>query len=312
MTRGMQDAEEQRILIVDDARENVRILSAILKDTAKLSFALGGQDALAKVHSAPIDLILLDIEMPDLDGYAVLRALKSNPETAAVPVIFVTGRSSEENEAEGLRLGAIDYITKPYNPAIVLARVRNQLLLRSYARNLEALNAELERLATSDPLTGIANRRAFRDRANAEIRRLGRYGGTDVLMMLDIDHFKRVNDTHGHDAGDEVLRQFTARVSGCLRATDLFGRLGGEEFGILALESDMQSGAVLANRLLQAVRGSPVPWNGQEIAMTVSVGLSEVRGAETSIDALIARADEALYRAKRSGRNRVDFATSGD
>lgn len=300
------DISASRILIVDDARENVRILAAILKDVASVSFSLGGQDALAKAEATLPDLILLDIEMPDMNGHEVIIRLKADPRTAPIPVIFVTSHADVEDEEAGLRLGAIDYITKPFNPSIVRARVRNQIMLRAYAKQLEDLNAELERLATTDSLTGLANRRAFRERITLELRRLDRYGGEACLMMMDLDHFKSVNDSYGHDAGDAVLREVSTRVSDQLRETDTFGRLGGEEFAVLAAGTSVDQGERLAERLLKSVRERPVIWNGLEIPVTTSIGITALRAGDGSIDAALARADQALYASKNAGRDRVE------
>ena len=298
--------DKPRVLIVDDARENVRILANILKDDASLAFSLDGRDALEKTASIKPDLILLDIEMPDMDGYEVLKRIKAEPQLASIPVIFVTSHASAQNEEEGLRLGAIDYITKPFNPSIVKARVRNQLLLRAYAKNLEELNVELERLATTDALTGIPNRRAFQERANREILRIDRYGGSACLMMLDIDHFKQVNDTYGHDAGDEVLRIFASRIDHRLRETDILGRLGGEEFAVFSLEVGIDAGSHLADRLLQDIRSTPITWQNHVIPVTSSIGVTLLKEGERSLDEALARADKALYRAKKNGRDRVE------
>ena len=300
------DVSTSRILIVDDARENIRILATILKEVASVSFSLGGHDALDKAGATLPDLILLDIEMPDMNGHEVITRLKDDPRTAPIPVIFVTSHANVEDEEAGLRLGAIDYITKPFNPSIVRARVSNQLMLRAYAKQLEDLNAELERLATTDSLTGLANRRAFRERITLELRRLDRYGGEACLMMMDLDHFKSVNDSYGHDAGDAVLRTVSERVAGQLRETDTFGRLGGEEFAVLAAGTSVEQGERLAGRLLRSVREAPVVWNGFEIPVTTSIGITALRAGDGSIDAALARADQALYASKDAGRDRVE------
>ncbi|WP_420566103.1 diguanylate cyclase [Thalassobaculum sp.] len=300
------DISASRVLIVDDARENVRILATILKDVASVSFSLGGHDALEKAKETRPDLMLLDIEMPDMNGHEVIIRLKADPTTAFIPVIFVTSHADVADEEAGLRLGAIDYITKPFNPSIVRARVRNQLMLRAYAKQLEDLNVELERLATTDSLTGLANRRAFRERMTQELRRLDRYGGEACLMMMDLDHFKTVNDSYGHDAGDAVLRAVSERVCGQLRETDTFGRLGGEEFAVLAAGTTVEQGARMAERLLRSVREAPVVWNGLSIPVTTSIGLTPLRAGDGSIDAALARADQALYASKNAGRDRVE------
>jgi diguanylate cyclase (GGDEF)-like protein len=301
------DTSTSRLLIVDDARENVRVLASILKDEAAVSFSLGGEDALAKASATLPDLILLDIEMPDMDGHEVIRRLKADPRTAPIPVIFVTSHSDAADEEEGLRLGAIDYITKPYNPAIVRVRVRNQLMIRAYAKQLESFNAELERLAATDPLTGIANRRAFRERATAELRRIDRYGGEACLLMMDLDHFKQINDSYGHDAGDAVLLAVVERVRTHLRETDVFGRLGGEEFAILATQTALAYGTQVAERIVALIRDEPVRWNGLEIPVTTSIGMTALGEGDGSIDAALARADEALYSSKDGGRDQVQI-----
>ena len=300
------DISTSRVLIVDDAPENVRILASILKDVASVSFALGGQDALAKAGATLPDLILLDIEMPDMNGHEVIMRIKEDRRTAPIPVIFVTSHADVEDEEAGLKLGAIDYITKPFNPSLVRARVSNQLMLRAYAKRLETLNIELERLATTDSLTGLANRRAFRERMTQELRRLDRYGGEACLMMMDLDHFKTVNDSYGHDAGDAVLRAVAQRVVGQLRDTDTFGRLGGEEFAVLATGTSVDQGALVAERLLRSIRDEPVVWNGLQIPVTTSIGMTALRSEDRSIDTALARADKALYASKDGGRNRVE------
>lgn len=300
------DISASRILIVDDARENVRVLASILRDEASVSFSLSGEDALMKAETTLPDLILLDIEMPGMDGHEVIKRLKSSPRTALIPVIFVTSHAEAEDEEVGLRLGAIDYITKPYNPSIVRARVRNQLMLRAYARQLEDLNSELVRLATTDPLTGILNRRAFRERATLELRRIDRYGGEACLLMMDLDHFKMVNDSYGHDAGDAVLCVAAQRVSEQLRETDVFGRLGGEEFAVLVTDTTVDLGEVVAGRLLSTLRDEPVSWNGLEIAITMSIGATALQPGDGTLDVALARADQALYASKGAGRDRVE------
>ncbi len=173
---------------------------------------------------------------------------------------------------------------------------------------LARLNADLERLATTDPLTGVPNRRALMERGTAELVRLRRYGGKCAFVALDIDHFKRVNDTHGHAAGDAVLVEFARRVRACLRESDMFGRVGGEEFAVVAPNTDAEGARLLADRLLEFVRATPIVWEGRAIAVTTSVGIAMLDPADADLAAAQSRADEALYRAKHAGRNRYEFA----
>ncbi|MEI9987137.1 MAG: response regulator [Aliidongia sp.] len=172
------------------------MLRNLLQDEARVLFATSGGDALASARSQEPDLILLDVMMPDMDGYEVCRALKADPATRDVPVIFVTGLADSTDETRGLEVGAIDYITKPFVPAVVRMRVRNHLALRRVTNELHILNAELLRLARTDPLTGVSNRRHFIEQLIEESARMRRYRRPSTLFMLDLDHFKRLNDSY--------------------------------------------------------------------------------------------------------------------
>ncbi|MFN3614881.1 MAG: diguanylate cyclase, partial [Rubrimonas sp.] len=301
------DEAPPRILVVDDAPENIRFVARILGQVdAEVSFAVGGVAGLERARTQMPDLILLDVEMPDMSGYDVIRALKDARETRHVPVIFLTGRSTEADEASGLELGAIDYVTKPFNASVVVARVRNQLRIVEYARKLHALNAELERRATTDPLTGLPNRRAFYEMAERELIRLRRFGEQMAVLMFDVDHFKKVNDTHGHDAGDVVLRVVAERLAAVIRKTDFLARLGGEEFVVLMPKTDMEGARVVAARLLSGVRGEPIRIsNDVALTVTATLGVSLARAEDVGIDDALKRADLALYEGKAAGRNRV-------
>jgi two-component system, cell cycle response regulator len=277
----------------------------VLKRVADVSYALSGADGLRLARGLGPDLILLDIEMPGMSGLDAIRALKAEPATTAIPVIFLTWRSGDADEASGLELGAIDYIAKPFNAAIMTARVRNQLQLVSYAKQLQALNEELERRATTDALTGLPNRRAFMETAAREAARFRRFGDPMGLLMIDIDHFKSINDTHGHDIGDIVLREVARRLAGLLRDTDTIGRLGGEEFAVILPRTDAEGARAVADRLLHALRGRPIPSDAGPIPVTATIGLSMLDPVETAIDAALKRADVALYDGKRGGRDRV-------
>ncbi|MEQ8331898.1 diguanylate cyclase [Nisaea sp.] len=299
------DSPEFAILVVDDAPENVMLLSLILKDLGTVSAALSGREAIDKALESPPDLILLDIQMPDLDGYEVIRALKDDPRTENVPVIFVTGLSDAGDEEKGLKLGAIDYITKPYKPAVVTARVRNHLRLREYAMRLELLNGELERLATTDALTSAFNRRYFMSRLEDEFKRVRRYKHPSSLLMIDVDHFKRINDGYGHDVGDVVLVQLVKVLENALRDLDTVARIGGEEFAILLPETGTKEALVSADRLLNAVRAIRVPVAGKELSFTISIGCTQLDADCETIEDLLKVVDIALYEAKDSGRDKV-------
>jgi len=301
------DSPEFSILVVDDAPENVMLLSLILKDLGKVSSALSGREAIDKALENPPDLILLDIQMPELDGYDVIRALKEDPKTENVPVIFVTGLSDDGDEEKGLKLGAIDYITKPYKPAVVTARVRNHLRLREYAMRLEQLNEELERLATTDALTSAYNRRYFMSKLEEEVKRVRRYKRPSSLMMIDVDHFKKINDTFGHDVGDHVLIALVKLLEDKVRQLDTVARIGGEEFAILMPETSEKDALILVNRLLDAARAAAITVADDTVRFTISVGCTEFDADTLDGEGILKMADMALYDAKRSGRDQVVF-----
>ncbi|MBO6562118.1 MAG: diguanylate cyclase [Nisaea sp.] len=299
------NSNDFKILVVDDAPENVMLLGLILKDQGTVTTATSGRQAIDIALENQPDLILLDIQMPDLDGYDVIRVLKEDDRTKNVPVIFVTGLSDESDEEKGLELGAIDYITKPYKPAVVLARVRNHLRLREYALRLEQLNEKLELLATTDPLTSAHNRRYFMSKLQDELERVARYNRPSSVLMLDIDHFKSINDTYGHDVGDAVLVELVKVLGEKVRHLDTVARLGGEEFAILLPETNEAAAKVSAVRLLDAVRAITVDAAGKTLKFTVSIGCAEFDGECGGVENILKSADLALYEAKHSGRDRV-------
>lgn len=299
------DKSDFSILVVDDAPENVMLLGLILEKQGTVTTALSGREAIDIALDKQPDLILLDIQMPELDGYDVIKALKADTRTENIPVIFVTGLAEEGDEERGLEFGAIDYITKPYKPAVVIARVRNHLRLREYALRLEQLNEELERLATTDPLTSAYNRRFFMGKLEEELQRIGRYGRSSSLLMLDIDHFKSINDTYGHDAGDIVLIEMVRVLERHVRHLDTVARLGGEEFAILLPEANEEDAKGSAERLLQAVRDMTVDAGGTTISFTVSIGCTKFDSKSPDVESILKAADLALYDAKHGGRNQV-------
>lgn len=301
----IRPVQKQSILIVDDASENLLILSNLLADEGDIITTESGEQAIELARSQLPDLILLDVSMPGMDGYEVCGALKADVATRDIPVIFVTAHSDEGEEEKGLSLGAIDYIIKPYSPLIVLARVRNHLQLQKANRALKAANEELTRLATTDFLTGVWNRRHFLELGRAEVARLRRNGRSFGTVMLDVDHFKSVNDTYGHDAGDEVLKTLAQACVDRLRTVDVVGRLGGEEFAMILPETDPAGAKLTVERLRQDLSSLSVDTDSGEINFTVSIGLTSVIDPDDTIEHALKRADEALYEAKGSGRNKT-------
>lgn len=294
-------ATQGRILIVDDAMENIQILHGALQGEHDVLFAMDGAKALHMARHQLPDVILLDAMMPDMDGYAVLQALRGSSVTRDIPIIFVTALKTPEDETRALDAGAADFITKPVNAAVVRARVRTQLTVK---RQSDALR----QLTLTDGLTGVANRRSFDDTLANEWRRCARAQAPMALIMVDIDEFKNYNDAYGHQAGDACLRQ----VAGAMRRSagrpqDLVARYGGEEFVILLPQQDLRGAEGVAQRLLDEVSMLSIPHARSNVApwVSVSMGLASVVPRDTDEPAqLIQRADSLLYRAKQEGRNR--------
>lgn len=302
---------EQTILIVDDSTSNVKILAALLSSQGRIIFALNGPKALEMVAKEQPDLILLDVMMPEMSGYDICRILKSDPKTEDIPVIFVTALSEEDEEEEGLNLGAIDYIIKPFKPAIIQARIANILKLQDTTYELRQANIELTRLATTDPLTGAANRRHFLESAHGETLRAQRTGQPLGVVMADIDHFKSINDTYGHDIGDIALIETVNVLQEGLRQSDLLGRFGGEEFALYLPETDKEGTLLLANRLKDAIQTISIDTPKGPLTFTCSLGVHLIDQGGESIEEALKKADEALYRSKKEGRNRVTLYADG-
>jgi len=297
------------ILIVDDDPGAVQVLACMLGDLGEVFVATDGQEALCLTASQHPDLVLLDADMPGLNGFVVCAALKADPDLADIPVVFVTAHQSADCEVSGFDVGAADYITKPVVAELVRARVRTQL-------KIKRLSDELRRLATEDPLTGLANRRRFDALIRRELALAQRSGQPLALMMVDIDQFKAYNDHYGHPAGDGCLRAVAGAVArACQRPTDLVARIGGEEFAVLLAQTSLTAAATVAGRILDAVAALDLPHHGigarARVSVSVGVGVVSLAGAAAvpdlarTMDTLLASADASLYEAKRSGRNRA-------
>ena len=304
-TTGLDD-DRKTLLIVDDVPANVKMLANYLKDEYIIQVAGRGEKALGIAQgSHPPDLILLDIMMPDMDGYTVCRELKNNPATQQIPVIFVSALSEAVEEEQGLNLGAVDYITKPFHLPIVRARIRNQMSLKSKTDMLEEMS-------NIDGLTQIANRRYFDQMLVKEGSRLARNGLPMSVLMIDIDYFKPYNDNYGHGRGDECLVRVAAAMNKAIsRPGDLLARYGGEEFVAILPETDANRVLAVAQRLCDAVRKLQIPHDYSPIAdhVTISVGCAgRVLHDVSEAVMLLEQADQALYEAKRRGRNRAVVA----
>ncbi len=289
------------ILVVDDMTTTLLLIHDLLKDTYEVKIAKSGTKALEILESPnDIDLILLDIEMPDINGYDVCKRIKNNETIKNIPIIFITGRTSQEDEEYGLNLGAIDYITKPFNKAIVKLRIKNYL-------DLKIKNDMLEKLSMYDGLTNIRNRRFFDETFEKTFSEIKRDKKSLAVLMIDIDFFKPYNDNYGHGQGDETLRKVAKALEKTIkRASDFVARYGGEEFVILLKDIKKDGVEAVANNLLNAVRELKITHEFSKIEnyVTVSIGVSYYNSSSdiTKLELLL-KADETLYNVKNSGRN---------
>ena len=289
------------ILVVDDMTTTLLLIHDLLKDTYEVKIAKSGTKALEILESPnDIDLILLDIEMPDINGYDVCKRIKNNETIKNIPIIFITGRTSQEDEEYGLNLGAIDYITKPFNKAIVKLRIKNYL-------DLKIKNDMLEKLSMYDGLTNIRNRRFFDETFEKTFNEIKRDKKSLAVLMIDIDFFKPYNDNYGHGQGDETLRKVAKALEKTIkRPTDFVARYGGEEFVILLKDINKNGVEAVANNLLNAIRELKITHEFSKIEnyVTISIGASFYNSnSDVTKLELLLKADETLYNVKNSGRN---------
>ena len=298
--------DRPKILIVDDVPANIQVLAQILKSENDVYFATNGEDALRIAMTKSPDLILLDVLMPDMDGYEVCKRLKDEEQTHDIPIIFVTAKGETEDETNGFRVGAVDYIVKPVSTPIVKARVHTHV-------ELKRQREKLKNLSLIDGLTGIANRRRFDEELGREWRRCRREKAAMALIMLDIDHFKVYNDTEGHLAGDESLRRVaTILADRVRRPSDLIARYGGEEFVCILPNTDNNGAVKLAETLREGVYGLNIPHKASPLCdrVTISLGIGVVvPSREMSRESFVKFCDDQLYKAKKNGRNRVECET---
>ncbi|NOQ16187.1 MAG: EAL domain-containing protein [Methyloprofundus sp.] len=294
------------ILVVDDSRVNQEVLVTLLSHDYHVKVAGNGMRAIEIAQQFPIpSLILLDIHMPEMDGYEVCRQLQENVLTEDIAIIFVTSLSNQESEAYGLKLGAVDYISKPISPEITLLRVRNQILLKQH-------EDELKSLAHYDGLTGIPNRMLLQDRLKLALAASARSGRKGALLFIDMDNFKVLNDTLGHDMGDLLLQQVALRLESCMREGDTVARLGGDEFVVMLedlseqLDNAATQAEVIGKKILSSLN-EPYQLTQHKFNSTPSIGITLICGHDISMTELLKQADIAMYQAKASGRNTMKF-----
>lgn len=286
----------ETILIVDDTETNIDILLELL-DEYDVVVATDGPSALEITHNETINLILLDIMMPGMDGYEVCTNLKADQKTKDIPVIFITAKTDEESIEKAYDVGGIDYVTKPFKPKELLARVKTQLDIRTLIENLHYI-------ANHDQMTGIYNRRKFFELA----QKMFASPKPLYCAMMDIDKFKNINDTFGHPVGDTVIKTITAKISSLIKENHIFGRLGGEEFAIVYQGETLEDVRNNIELIRKEVAALEIKTEDEEvIKTTISIGLSERVPGTRNIDHLLKEADDRLYEAKNSGRNKTIF-----
>ncbi len=307
-TTSEKRTRDGRILVVDDSPDNVEIVTTRLRFVGYHVESAGhGEEALGKVRADPPDLILLDVMLPGMDGYEVARKVKNDGDLPFIPIILVTARDSTQDKVAGLDAGADDYLTKPVNFPELEARVRSMLRIKRLQDELEEKNRELEQLSISDGLTGLFNHRHIHEELHAEFERAQRSRDPLAVAMFDLDRFKQVNDTYGHQSGDAVLKALSGILGETAREIDKLGRYGGEEFIAILPDTDIEAAETFADRVRKGVEEYHFDVGAAEpLCMTISAGVAAYPHPHVSeAKDLVERADVALYAAKRRGRNRV-------
>ncbi|SKB14978.1 putative signal transduction response regulator containing a CheY-like receiver domain and a GGDEF domain [Planktothrix sp. PCC 11201] len=296
--------EDFCILIVDDITNNLKLVGKILDDVGyNTTFATSGFQALNRLKDNKIDLILLDLMMPEMDGLEVCQFIKNDPKLQEIPIIFLTASYEEEKLIRAFELGAVDYITKPFIKNELLARVKTHLTLKQTTDNLKIALLKLQQLSQLDPLTQILNRRSFFEYIENQFNLAIQNKSLFSLLILDLDHFKQINDNYGHLTGDQILINFTLAIQNYLRASDYFGRYGGEEFVILLPETDQADALKIAQDICDLIAHLSIPTEKGNLHITVSIGVAVFRSQDTRIEDIFDRADQCLYQAKALGRN---------
>lgn len=302
------DTVPARIFIIDDVVDNLEILGDLLTFHGyQVETAQGGEQAFKRLQVFRPDLILLDVVMPGMDGFEVCEKLKAEESTSDIPIIFVSSMTDLGSKVKGFEVGAVDYVNKPFQKAEILMRVNTHLTIKRLYRHLEEQNLRLEHLANTDPMTELYNRRYFFRVAEGEFAKAIEAGFPTSVTLIDLDFFKRVNDTYGHLVGDRILIHVAHQIRACCRKQDVLARYGGEEFVLLHPNTGQKDAYELAETIRKTVQETPYDHDTESITVTLSAGVVEMQECEdcSRLDDLLSRADRALYRAKQTGRNRV-------
>jgi len=302
------------VLIIDDSDSVRELIIRTLRDVSlfdQYREARDGIDGIKSLITAKADLIICDLEMPRMDGFKFLNLVNSREDLKGIPIIMLTGREDRDLKIKGLEQGACDYVTKPFDAGELVARVKVQMKIKSLQDELKRSNELLKELSNTDPLTHLYNRRYLTKILNSEIYRAKRHMECISFLMMDIDNFKKVNDTYGHQNGDMVLSAIAQVIQSGRRSYDIAARYGGEEFVLVLPGASLAGGVKVAEHLRECVRAISFEPPMEGLNVTVSVGVASFPSAQVSdVDSLIRQADEALYRAKQNGRNRVDVMES--
>jgi two-component system cell cycle response regulator len=296
-----------RILVIDDRRASYERIGKALAGEHKVDIEVDPHEALFHAAEGDYDLLIVSLGFENFDGLRLCSQVRSLERTRNVPILVVVEAEDNARLLRGLEIGVNDYLVRPIDKNEMLARVRTQIRKRRYGARLRD-NVQLSmEMAITDPLTGLHNRRYMESHVTTLVEQALARGKPLALLVVDIDYFKAVNDVHGHDAGDDVLREFATRVKKSIRGIDLACRYGGEEFVIVMPETDMAVAAIVAERIRRRIAGEPFVIRDGSTALdiTISIGIAALSGVEDNAAAILKRADQALYRAKRDGRNRV-------
>jgi len=306
------DCHPHPILLAEDDLVSRRLCQKILaREGFAVTTVANGREAIELFRQRFFPIVLTDWQMPEMEGPELCQAIREENPDRYVFIVMLTSKGAKDDIISGLEAGADDYITKPAHPAELVARIRTGIRILELERSLKAAVEEIHQMSITDPLTGIYNRGYINERLPQEIRRAQRFGRDLTLVLCDIDHFKRVNDTYGHLAGDAVLKSFARSLAGSIRQqVDWLGRYGGEEFLIVLPETHLEGALVLTERIRRTLESTPIETSGKTIGITSSFGVacfSPGTGKEVfTPEALLQEADNLLYRAKSEGRNRIE------
>jgi diguanylate cyclase (GGDEF)-like protein len=305
-------ARDFKVLVADDSPIYRKLVEhALAEKQYAVLFAKSGREAIDLFSKHQPSLVITDWMMPDLSGIELCEHIRNHPRQTYTYLIILTGITEKNKLVKGLAAGADDYLTKPFHSDELLARVGVGRRIVELHRQLAAKNLLLEELALTDALTGLPNRRAIEDWATRQLSGAARYGFSFLVVLADLDHFKTVNDTHGHDAGDTVLKKFSEILRNNSRRSDICGRVGGEEFLFVLTHTTQENAMVVIERIRADLEATKFDFDGGSLAVTASFGLAGFEGTQApDFNRLVSQADAALYAAKRTGRNRIEIAAT--